>query len=289
MPNLAFRSRPLLLITVPVGALVLAGIPALSARAAAPTTEAPVCRDAVVVHKAGQVPVPGADGGQICVGTTGHYATEQTLAVDDDGTVVLGVTADRDPGVITSKDGGRSWTKRVPRVNGGSILDPAMGWVERDKQTNRIFASSALDETCAIPIMGDVHAYSDDEGATWTTVTGQMCDGGDWGKTFIGRPTQASSVAALAAAGYPNVVYHCSGGTFQNERHCWKSLDGGKSFRRTGSTAFTMLPDPNDPKKRAPAPARTGPTSTSSPGRRRRHRTARSTSSSTPAAGCRSR
>ena len=70
-------------------------------------------------------------------------------------------------------------------------------------------------------------------GQTWKVNRGQLCYGGDWGKTFVGPPATAASRAALARAHYPNVVYHCMGATVQVTRTCWKSLDGGATWLGT--------------------------------------------------------
>ncbi len=228
-------------------AAVMAGAGAASADPAAPTL---TCRTSGIVSHTGGGANARSATGSFCTVQTGQYASEQTLAVDSSGGIHLGITASGN-GIENSYDGGRTWSKAVPKTASGSnALDPAMGWVERDKTTGRLIASSSLDWSCGVTngVEGDVMSYSDDNGKTWTVRQGQTCGGGDWGKTFIGPAGTAADKAALAKNNYPNVIYHCTGGTFQNfGRYCWKSLDGGVNYQRTGSAAFSAIPDPNDP------------------------------------------
>jgi hypothetical protein len=123
-----------------------------------------------------------------------------------------------------------------------------MGYVVKDKDTDRLFASSLGTSTCA-NFAGHKLAYSDDNGATWSTHTSVFCEGFDWGKTFIGKPATQSSRTTLAKNSYPNIVYFCSGATFESERFCYKSLNGGATFARTGRSAFTTWADPANPRK----------------------------------------
>jgi hypothetical protein len=217
-----------------------------SAMAAAKATEK--CTT-VTVHKAAQRPV-GGDGGGFCSWETGFDATEQQLTVDGKGTIYLGLTASGGAGLLRSRDNGVTWQKKTPAVDGKPALAAPMNWTVRDPDTGRIFSSSALDDKC-LALLGDVVTYSDDEGDTWHLSKGQTCQGGDWGKTFIGKPATAESRAELAKNNYPNIIWHCSGATIQMTRFCWKSLDGGKTFTQT-TNAISNFPDPNDP-TRGPA------------------------------------
>jgi hypothetical protein len=169
----------------------------------------------------------------------GANVTELSLVVDDGGDVYTGVTRNgaRESAVMVSSDGGDTWRRSVPRLAGKPALTPTMGWLVRDPASDRIFGSSMGDPGCGS--LGDQIVWSDDGAGTWNVRPDQLCNGGDWGKTFVGPAATAAGRARLAASGYPNVVYHCSGATFDVTRYCWRSYDGGDSFERTEMNAVS--------------------------------------------------
>jgi hypothetical protein len=200
---------------------------------------------------AGSIVVHGADGAaasragtaQLCVVAPGANATEVSLVVQGDGSVATGVTSrGAGAGGMITKDGGTTWKKAVPgatALNASGVHRAGMGWVVSDPASGRLLVSSLGNAGCSGGVLHDVLSYSDDKGATWTTTGGQLCDGGDWGKTFVGPAAKDATRAALAASGYPNVVYHCSGGSVDVTRYCWRSTDGGRTFTRTAMNAVS--------------------------------------------------
>jgi hypothetical protein len=162
----------------------------------------------------------------------GEKVTETSLVADDRG-VFVGLAAAGGADVLRSDDEGASWHRVGPGE--GGLPSAGMGWLVRDPDSGRLFASSLMDPACANPIFSDAIAFSDDRGGTWHTENGRFCDGGDWGKTFLGPPATAEQARALTDAGYPNAVYHCMGATVQVTRQCWRSLDGGETWQRTAN------------------------------------------------------
>jgi hypothetical protein len=188
------------------------------------------------IHRAGlaaKLPT-GVPARVACQLELGAPITETTLTTDDRG-VFVGLTAAGGSDILRTDDQGASWKRLAPAEGAARLPSAGMGWIVRDPDSGRLFASSLRDPTCANPIFSDVMSYSDDRGASWHVERGRFCDGGDWGKTFLGPPANAAQAQALKAAGYPNAVYHCMGATVQVTRQCWRSLDGGKSWQRTAN------------------------------------------------------
>ena len=222
-------------------AVVVGGVGLVGCEPKATTLEC--TSDGVVVHGVdGQPAAPGATPAatELCVVGPGANVTELSLVVDDDGDVYTGITRNgsMESAVMVSTNDGATWKRRVPRLDGQPALSPIMGWLVRDPDTGRLFGSSLGDPGCSEPL-GDQFAWSDDDGASWKIRPDQLCNGGDWGKTFVGPAATDAGRARLAESGYPNVVYHCSGATGDLTRYCWRSYDGGDTFERTETNAIS--------------------------------------------------
>ena len=112
----------------------------------------------------------------------------------------------------------------------GVTLHPGL-WL--DDVTSRIFVTTTV-KGHESDGSGSVVAFSDDDGDSWqASRTGE--GSWDWGKLLIGPPATESSRRALAASGYPNVLYFTATGptliSGPNQIN-YKSLDGGASWTR---------------------------------------------------------
>ncbi|HVF53905.1 MAG TPA: sialidase family protein [Actinomycetota bacterium] len=171
---------------------------------------------------------------EVDVFTTGHMAAEPTIGVDEDGTIFT-VAIDTGSGlprwpVLKSSDGGQTWTDVSPKLPTGEFthFTSQDGMLYLDDATGRVFMSD-FTGPCA-PV-----SFTDDDGETWTT--GAACGLADHQNVFAGPPAVSPTV------GYPNVVYYCAvdGGALQEASTmtgCVKSLDGGRTYVRTGSPPY---------------------------------------------------
>ncbi|MET7770833.1 hypothetical protein [Nocardia sp. NPDC005366] len=162
-----------------------------------------------------------------CTTPTGTHVTELSTLAARDGNIYVGLAASGGSSVLRSTDGGSSFHRTAP--NG--LTSAGMGWIVEDEETGRLIASS-LESTPTCPV-GDRVTYSDDQGDSWHLSPSLFCGTSDLGKSFVGKPRTDEDRAALQAAGYPNVIYHCAGGTGQT-RTCFKSLDGANTFQSLG-------------------------------------------------------
>ncbi len=174
---------------------------------------------------------------------TGILGFEPTLGVAPDGTVYSqgqrrNVTLESV--VVRSRNRGGSWSDASPRVSSGDdwkhsyTQDP---YLYVDSQTGRVFTSDLL-----FPGPGQMFSYSDDRGKTWTTsIVG--AEQTDHQTVFAGPPSEADKTS-----GYPNVVYNCAANVYATAvlsaaTTCIKSLDGGDTWRLTGTPPYV-----NDPR-----------------------------------------
>ncbi len=184
-----------------------------------------------VVYRAGGKPVTEANLRKpipdALLWRTGYGSWEPTLGVTKKGTVFFSArNTNVDPGVVRSKDGGRTWEEKTPMQHEIS-LDPYV-WV--DEATGRVWANDIEASVTCPPL-----SYSDDEGETWTTLT--VCGQFDHQSLFGGPP------ATSTPTGYPHVVYYCaiSGGALAGSSTvtgCSRSRDGGVTFVPTESLPF---------------------------------------------------
>jgi hypothetical protein len=186
-------------------------------------------------------PAAGAASARVCEHRSGVQGMEPMLAVDQRGTLFMGIATDKglyeDPGrlngtsethLLRSRDDGRTW-QRI-RLPGG--IEASEGFPYIDPVTDRLFVTSlSADATrCGQPVI-----HSDDEGATWTAAAARPgCSpptAGDWPKIFSG-PFKGRAPGRYPAAVYvcnfvPNILVAASIG-------CWRSDDGGDHFAFTG-------------------------------------------------------
>ncbi len=172
-----------------------------------------------------------------CLIDTGMSSGEPGLAITRDGTLLRSVTTGP-AGIAVSSDNGASWTRRVlPKAAKTGIPD---GWL--DPVTQRFFYSA----------LGDTPVYaSDDLGVTWQTGTFDSPDRYDWNRVFSGRPVTPRS------QGYPTNIYYCNmtqPGGFVTGARCFKSVDGGRTFKTSGADPFKQgdCKDPTQPRGSGP-------------------------------------
>ena len=164
---------------------------------------------------------------------TGYGSWEPTLGVTKDGTIFFSArNTNVDPGVVRSRDGGRTWEEKSPAQHELS-LDPYL-WV--DRATGRIWANDIEASVTCPPV-----SWSDDDGETWTTLT--ACGQFDHQTLFGGPP------ATSTTSGYPHVVYFCAitGGALAGSSTmtgCSRSRDGGTTFLPTDAPAFPVREAP---------------------------------------------
>ena len=168
-----------------------------------------------------------------CLIDTGMRSGEPGLAITREGTLLRSVTTGP-AGIAVSSDNGASWTRRVlPEGARTGIPD---GWL--DPVTQRYFYSA----------LGDSPVYSsDDQGVTWQAGTFDSPDRYDWNRVFSGRPVAPRTDA------YPANIYYCNmtqPGGFVTGARCFKSVDGGRSFKTTGPDPYKQgdCKDPTQPR-----------------------------------------
>ncbi|HEX2058312.1 MAG TPA: sialidase family protein [Actinomycetota bacterium] len=159
-------------------------------------------------------------------------AGEPTIGHSQDGSVFfVGADIDTVAGrpnqvdIVRSDDFGGTWTNVSPKLGPENThpitLDPYI-WMDND--TGRLFT---IDLTVACSIM----SFTDDEGASW--VTNPLACGrpvNDHQTLFGGPPVTSTPVA------YENVLYYCWNDVATSS--CSKSIDGGLTFRPSGTPAF---------------------------------------------------
>lgn len=186
-----------------------------------------------VAHKGGRV-VNAASAPTAKTYSLGVHALEPTLGLDPSGAVYYAAAGFNNVGlagtqVMRSDDKGKSWENTSPRVLDRNTmplsLDPYV-WVDEniDGDNARIFT---IDLTVACSYM----SFSDDGGESW--ITNPLACGrpvNDHQTLFGGPPADSQMI------GYPNVLYYCWNDVASSA--CSKSIDGGLTFRPTGTPAF---------------------------------------------------
>jgi hypothetical protein len=135
--------------------------------------------------------------------------------------------------VVRSGDRGATWrrlTSGGPTT--GGLVPP---WMHVDPQTGRIWFLTTLPSLCGARI-----SWSDDEGRHWRTNPSVGCPGMGSERVLEGPAPRRGA----KPVGYRHVVYYCANGTDIQPSivYCFKSLDGGRTFRPTGGS-----PDPPGP------------------------------------------
>ncbi len=203
--------------------LALYVLPAAARRPAWPDFKPPAtgCQAGVrTVRHAGGAAL-GAGSYEPCLVDTGMTTGEPGLAISRDGALLRSV-AKGPAGVAVSSDNGASWTRRV--LPAGTQVAIPDGYL--DPVTDRYFYSG----------MGNTPVYaSDDKGVTWRKGTFDSAQRYDWNRVFSGAPV------VRRAAGYPTNIYYCNmtlpAGFFTGAR-CFKSVDGGATFKTSGADPF---------------------------------------------------
>lgn len=227
MPGVPQPGRRVPLVLGVLGAVTLLAvfvIPALLQRVPAwpvfnqPKAECQMDRR-TVRHRDGVVLAEGAYAP--CLVDTGMASGEPGLAITRDGTLLRSVTT-HPTGIAVSSDNGATWTRRLlPEGARDGIPD---GYL--DPVTDRFFYSA----------LGNSPVYaSDDKGLTWQAGTFDSPDRFDWNRVFSGVP------AARRDDGYPTNIYYCNmtkPGGFVTGSRCFKSVDGGLTFKTTGTDPF---------------------------------------------------
>ncbi|MDQ3964831.1 MAG: glycoside hydrolase [Actinomycetota bacterium] len=198
----------------------------------------------VVTYRAGDERAEEDGQGKARVFHTGSLGIEPTLGIDSDGTlfaqgIMRGLTPNASI-VLRSTDRGRSWKDVSPRLASGD--EWAHSWTQDpyltvDVDTGRVFTSDLL-----FPAPGQMFSYSDDRGRSWKTSVVSV-EQTDHQTVFAGPPS-----AADTTVGYDNVVYNCAANAYATAvgsaaTTCIKSLDGGATWRLTGTPPYL-----NDPR-----------------------------------------
>ena len=225
-------------------ALALAGVAALAAAVLLPAMldegtgpkfvqHVSECQQdrSTILHTGGKA--QGAGSYVPCLIDTGMRTGEPGLAITSGGTLLRSVTTGP-AGIAVSSDNGATWVRRVlPKDAQTGIPD---GYL--DPVTQRYFYSA----------LGESPVYaSDDEGKTWQLGTFDSPDRYDWNRVFSGRPVTPRS------SGYPTNIYYCNmtqPGGFVTGARCFKSVDGGKTFKTTGPDPYKHgdCKDPTQPR-----------------------------------------
>jgi hypothetical protein len=209
-----------------------------------------------------------------CGFESGYAASETTVAVGNDGDVFLSPAASENS-LGLSRNGGSSWSLTTPTgmqyTSLWNTVDPNLAV---DRTTGRVFwahttftedlhwplpdqsAAAWLVPTAVANAHGFQVASSGDGGRSWRTADYHLENTADWEKVFLG-PAPARRTGAAQPVGYPNVVYLCANSPLEvigPGRVCYKSLDGGVSFTRTG----LVFPSPGAPAGCPPLAANTG-------------------------------
>ena len=172
--------------------------------------------------------VPGTGGRMIYTGTD---AFEPTLGIDKEGNIFYqGARADQlfFPTLVVSRDGGRSWDDVTPQTH-PHTQDPL---VYVDPATGRAFTADLTYPCITV-------SHTDDVGQSWTT--SQACG------LFDHQNISAGPSVSSSTNGYPNILYLCAtdggnGTPLSTVTSCLKSLDGGITWVRTGTPAYTDDP-----------------------------------------------
>jgi hypothetical protein len=159
-------------------------------------------------------------------GTLGKDAGEPSISVNwKTGAVFLQAGTETDK-VVFDAAGNATWSDVTSSTTGFITLDPIAA---SDNATGRIFVSQLAG-------FGSLMAYSDDDGATWSTSQGSGVPAGADHQTLGAGPYPGEGGKGSLTT-YPNAVYYCSqelGTAF-----CARSDTGGLTFG-AGVPAYSL-------------------------------------------------
>lgn len=135
--------------------------------------------------------------------------------------------------VVRSRNMGASWTalgSGGPTT--GGLVPP---WMDVDPVTSRVWFVTTLPNLCGARI-----SWSDDGGGRWSTNPKVGCPAMGSERVLEGPAPRGGA----RPRGYHHVVYYCANGTdvADSVLYCYKSLDGGRTFKSVGG-----FPDPGPP------------------------------------------
>jgi hypothetical protein len=192
-----------------------------------------------VAHHPGAITIDPAPAGApySCAVPTGYPAVDPGLVFS--GSVMLFAPV-APAAILSTSDNATTWDG--PSYASTTTTASLHPWLYRDAPSGRVFFNRFA--TTGVPSCPDSSGTtvwtSDDVGQTWTSHD-VGCGSKDYGKIITGPPATAARRAALAAAGVVNMVYFCATGpTFLSgpDRMCYRSVDGGETFERTGADAI---------------------------------------------------
>jgi len=165
----------------------------------------------------------------------GRKAAEPTVGVDKTGhAFYAAATFDAAGGFLArtevrhSPDGGITWDEVTPQIGGQDVppttLDP---YVYVDTDSGRVFN---LD----LYVGSSYLNFSDDQGQTWETNPAASGDFVNDHQTLYSGPAPAG--IPTLDPDFPEIVYYCFNKVAESA--CGRSLDGGKTFLRSGLPAY---------------------------------------------------
>ncbi len=183
-----------------------------------------------------------------CASYTGFGTAEVSVAVDQDGTLLLAPahSADGTVGVLRSTDQGVNWAYSSPKLANGQPHTRIQPYMKRDPLTDRIFFHTARSVISQLKLKtGFDMSYTDDGGLTWTPTNIEV-GSIDWAKVLPGPP-----VSGLRTSGYPNNLYFSTPTPISTpafvanpkEQVVMKSVDGGQTWAKAGG--FDITPKGN--------------------------------------------
>jgi hypothetical protein len=171
-----------------------------------------------------------SESAMVGVTTKGEIAAAPLLAADrTEGPARL-----EGPALVAvSEDRGGTWRTSPAGEPAHGLLVPP--WLSADPHTSRIWFASVLPSLC-----GSELSWSDDGGRRWETNPLVGCPGMGSLRVIEGPAPPGGA----APSGYEHVVYVCANATdlALSTVHCFRSLDGGRSFAPVGG-----FPDPPVP------------------------------------------
>jgi hypothetical protein len=215
------------------------GSPAAPPPAAAPPLVGCAADRPAIAHHGGALPIEPAPAyaPTPCSASTDLAAWDTTMVITETNEILFAPAAA--PGLARSGDNGMTWAAlSPPSPPPGSLYHP---WLWRDPASRRVFYNLFGDGGSCTDGTGATLWFSDDEGTTWQKQP-VGCGSMDWGKVITGPAASPARKAALAASGYPSVVYYSATGPaliIGPDHMFFRSLDGGKTFTRTAT-------DPDD-------------------------------------------